>query len=1159
MHCETNEIATFIFLLQTYTANIQQSVVDGREECPSFKMEKAILIPNGARREIAIEVINLVTSANGFECIVEIEEARERVFARLHENKIICAENTFYTINPRKAVFTLLSLSSLCVLLRNNKSFVFLKPKIGETKSGVYCYTYQENVSEMQAQLTVLWKGDMFIDKTNALFDSIAFSTTTTYLSNHLTYSFSSTVTLYKCHLFGSHGGKPDCSLCQTTAKKYECVWCSGQCSYVDACVETPAPSCPPPRIDWVSSVCHCYCHCRLISRSIQSANASLAVNSIHPLSGPTEGGTLVTIEGSNLGSSVEEVKDKIAIGGVPCVPLQYTVSVRVVCRTGPSLQGEHSAVIVVGNRAGVTRAQEKFQYKTVQLNEISPKFGPQSGGTSVMLTGSNFNIGSNMSVFLDELPCDIKRTMIANKQIICRTTSSPSAPYGIGKLRVIIDGANLTLYKPFTFIEDPKISGIFPKKSFVSGGRPVMIIGTNFSCIQQPKMGVFNSHSLINETLCTIVNDTLMLCPSPAIDEEILNVQRNLAQNDINELKFRIAFEMDNVQSVKDVERHFPQLDAHLYYVPNPKLFLFKNNGVKLYKGESLVIEGENLLSAASESEVNVTIGTRRCNVTSLTMTQLVCLPPEVQPPDTDELGRRTDNHLPAVVVIIGKNLRYKVGYLRYEVAITNDIPPLLIGLISAAGAFLMLLSLILLAIFRHKSSQAEREYKRIQLQMDTLENSVRLECKQAFAELQTDLTDINNDLQATGIPVSDHKTYVFKIFFPGLSENPLSVRSQSETGMNKDLLRLTNTLQHFVSNRVNVASLLMIILNDKMDYAFSILRELLLKLINKYANSKHPQLLLRRTEFVVEKMLVNWMALCMYNYIKDEAGRTLFLLFSAIKHQIEKGPIDAVTHDARYSLSEERLLREQIEYSSLLVNVVQEGCGEPLQCRLLDCDTITQAKTKILDTMYKNTPVSERCSANETELEWRESVNRRLLLSDEDITTKTVNGWRRINTLGHYGVKDGAIMSLIMSRKDANHVYESIANSPTSSPNDHTLSHYSNIYYTLTKRSPINRSNKNCDNNVRYWHLVRNMDETSSRRGKEPQSQKAIPEIFLTRLLSTKGTIQKFVDDFFASILTANDKLPPAVKWLFDLFDQSAAEHGITDIEVVHAWKCN
>jgi len=115
----------------------------------------------------------------------------------------------------------------------------------------------------------------------------------------------------------------------------------------------------------------------------------------------------------------------------------------------------------------------------------------------------------------------------------------------------------------------------------------------------------------------------------------------------------------------------------------------------------------------------------------------------------------------------------------------------------------------------------------------------------------------------------------------------------------------------------RVNVASLLMIILMGKMEYATDILQSLLHKLINKSVGSKHPQLMLRRTETVVEKMLSNWMALCMYNYLKDHVGPSLFLLFKAIKYQIEKGPVDALTHDARYSLSEERLLREPIDFS--------------------------------------------------------------------------------------------------------------------------------------------------------------------------------------------------------------------------------------------------
>lgn len=43
------------------------------------------------------------------------------------------------------------------------------------------------------------------------------------------------------------------------------------------------------------------------------------------------------------------------------------------------------------------------------------------------------------------------------------------------------------------------------------------------------------------------------------------------------------------------------------------------------------------------------------------------------------------------------------------------------------------------------------------------------------AFAELQTDMSDLNNDIQATGVPTLDHRTFVMKVFFPGVADNPV------------------------------------------------------------------------------------------------------------------------------------------------------------------------------------------------------------------------------------------------------------------------------------------------------------------------------------------------------------------------------------------------
>ena len=288
--------------------------------------------------------------------------------------------------------------------------------------------------------------------------------------------------------------------------------------------------------------------------------------------------------------------------------------------------------------------------------------------------------------------------------------------------------------------------------------------------------------------------------------------------------------------------------------------------------------------------------------------------------------------------------------------------------------------------------------------------------------------------------------------------------------------------------------------------------LRELLIKLIQKYGASKHPQLLLRRTESVVEKLLTNWMSLCMYKYINEVAGSSLFLLFNAIKHQIEKGPIDYVTHDSRYSLSEERLLREQVDFSVVIIHVVQEALTEKVQCRVLNCDTISQVKSKILDTIYKNVPFSQRPSINEIDLEWRHGRGGHLILADEDLTTKVHSGWKRLNTLSHYGIKDTAVMSLIIrERRSSNHLYETIpSQSPLHSPsrnsyntgNYNTRDNYNYSHYYSTINS---NSTRVCDDNprVRTWHLVKPFDDNQTASSKE---QRAIPEIYLTRLLSTK-----------------------------------------------------
>ena len=52
-----------------------------------------------------------------------------------------------------------------------------------------------------------------------------------------------------------------------------------------------------------------------------------------------------------------------------------------------------------------------------------------------------------------------------------------------------------------------------------------------------------------------------------------------------------------------------------------------------------------------------------------------------------------------------------------------------------------------------------------------------------------------------------------------------------------------------------------------------------------------------------------------------QEHAGEPLFILYRAIKSQLEKGPVDVITGEARHSLSEEKLLRQKFDSKVTMV----------------------------------------------------------------------------------------------------------------------------------------------------------------------------------------------------------------------------------------------
>uniref|UniRef100_A0A9J8CKQ9 Plexin-A4 n=1 Tax=Cyprinus carpio carpio TaxID=630221 RepID=A0A9J8CKQ9_CYPCA len=992
-------------------------------------------------------------------------------------------------------------------------------PALRFNSSSVQCqntsYSYDGmEMSSLPVDLTVIWNGDFSIDN-----------------------PAQNKVHLYKCD-----ARRESCGLCLKADPLFGCVWCKGEnrCSLKQHC--------PHPQSMWLEH------------NGINSKCTHPKITKITPLRGPREGGTLVTIRGENLGLEFSEIKDHVKVADVECTPVPegYIPAEQIVCEMGKAERSQFAGNIQVciGEcRPEFMAKSSKYYYFVIpRLLSLKPNRGPVSGGTIVNITGSNLDAGSNVSVMLKDQKCTYQRR--GGQWITCRSHASMQG-YGNVSLSVFVDKAHIHKDLKFEYVEDPTITKLEPEWSIFSGNTPVTVTGTNLDIIQTPLIRA-KYKNLETVNICQVLSPTIMQCMAPELPYSLSR------QKEVPERPDEFGFILDNVQSVLALN------NTNFMYYPNPVFEPLTVSGVQELKpGSPIILKGRNFLPPApgGNGKLNYTvlIGDKPCTLT-VSETQLLCESPNL-----------TGRH--KVLARVG-GIEFSPGVVH----ITSDSPLSSTAVISIAGAggLLIFFIVIVLIAYKRKSRESDLTLKRLQMQMDNLESRVALECKEAFAELQTDIHELTSDLDGAGIPFLDYRTYTMRVLFPGIEEHPvlrdLEVpgyrQEQVEKGLklfgqlinNKVfLLSFIRTLESqrgfSMRDRGNVASLIMTVLQSKLEYATDVLKHLLSDLIDKNLESKnHPKLLLRRTESVAEKMLTNWFTFLLYKFLKECAGEPLFSLFCAIKQQMEKGPIDSITGEARYSLSEDKLIRQQIDYKTLVVNCLHPDNEKSpeVQVKVLNCDTISQVKEKILDAIYKNIPYSHRSKASDMDLEWRQGRVVRVILQDEDVTTKIEGDWKRLNMLSHYQVTDNAVVALVPKQVTA---YNSVNNSTVSRT---SASKYENmIKYTgspdsLRSRTPM--ITPDLESGVKVWHLVKNHEHGDQKEG--DRGSKMVSEIYLTRLLATKGTLQKFVDDLFETIFSTAHRgsaLPLAIKYMFDFLDEQADKHSIHDPHVRHTWKSN
>ncbi|KAK6025971.1 plexin cytoplasmic region [Ostertagia ostertagi] len=742
----------------------------------------------------------------------------------------------------------------------------------------------------------------------------------------------------------------------------------------------------------------------------------------------------------TNLGRRYQDVSGAVIVANVQCtvIPSEYHPATEIVCETGKAAIKNSKGPIVVRLRADDANyaAVSKYDYEYVEpaVSAVKPDRGPISGGTDVTLVLSR-----------------------RENQLICRMDAGDSQ--GGRQLRIDFDGSRGRVPYPVTynFALNPRVSTVLPAKTIAAGGVQIDVKGEGFALLQRPRMVLINDRGVHQAgPVCEVEDDSLMVCITPGLPSGDTG----------GRLHHNFAFDFDGTITESR------QLEVY----SNPKIDQFAETRFYRPGDNYLTINGEDLNVGAMERDIKITVGGVDCQLTALARKVLTCKPPTEKPP------------------LEG----YTAGQLSYDSpSLTSSVVIVILACIAA-----MLVCFVCLAImYPRKTNSHQRQMKYLKTQMDTIEMKVATECKEAFAELQTSLNQYTADLPLGTpiVPFLEYKDYCARVLFPNNPHNhpvlrDLEVDSQKagaiEAGlrefhkllMNKTffltMVRTMESNKYFLGkDRVYVGSLVMVVLQEKMGYCTEMLKQLLRELIDRTVEKKfQPKILFRRSESVAERMLAAWFTFLMHDYLRNYAGKRLYDLYWGIKQQMEKGPQDAITLEARYSLSEEKLLRATFEYKELTIFIAADSMTytQPdMPVRVLDCDTITQ--------------------------------------------------------------------SLLSERSEKSTL--SLKNSPT-------------LSRPWVGTNSSSTSTQDAEGQ-KLFHLVK-----PTEHGPSENQEKMVTEIYLTRLLMMKGTLQKFINDLLESIFSTASRsapLPAAIKYMFDFMDEQALEHGITDAEVVHAWKSN
>jgi hypothetical protein len=199
---------------------------------------------------------------------------------------------------------------------------------------------------------------------------------------------------------------------------------------------------------------------------------------SLTPSTGPTAGGTIITLSGTGFRAGAA-----VALGAGACTDVNVVNATVLRCTTAATSAGTVAATVTNPDGGSATLGSAFRFIPPPTIASITPDTGPESGGVQVTITGSGFATGA--------LAAEVRfgNTLVdaAATRVISETALAVTLPAGTGIVDVTVlnpDGQQARRANGFTFVPPvppPTISNAIPNRGSTAGGYLVQIVGSGF------------------------------------------------------------------------------------------------------------------------------------------------------------------------------------------------------------------------------------------------------------------------------------------------------------------------------------------------------------------------------------------------------------------------------------------------------------------------------------------------------------------------------------------------------------------------------------------------------------------------------------------------------------------------------------------------------